>query len=995
MFAASPGVSCSARLRDILIRAQIAPALYPKKDCLNTLRHFTTFVLAILLASSVQAATIQEVVSQVNQARYKMYHDAIEDCGLGLYGGSAYNNGSRSRYWTTPPNLGNREAQLYMSDVLGQNPRLIVTSGVGQYENVIAELPGLDPSRKDEVYVISGHFDTTGSYNRPGGDDNASGAAGVLEAAKVMSQYYFAATIHFVGFNAEEGTHGGSLDYVARLSTEQRRRTRNLNMDMILHGRDDRAGHTSDPYDIDLWTSLADPAQLEWMNKFRTAANTYVPSLLVDLSPDDRGSSDHQSFYLAGIPAFTLIEFDVPAWQGGANKEYHTASDFRYYEPNGAGRGYLENLHWSYPYATDIVRASVAMIAQEAGLLEPLFDVHVTDQNRTSAVVRWQTTLPGTSRVEYGLTPQYSMSTPLDAENVTTHAVTLTGLVPGQQYHYRVISVTPDGTEVSGDMVFTTTKMPMIHNVWVSSNTGTSVAIRWRTDVPASSRVEYGPDPGYGVLMAMDPTLVTDHEYVLTGLTVGSTYHFRVLSSNASGTAMSGDYAFNTAVPVPDILIDNTDPGFSVTLGSWSSGTTAPKIGTDYLYGSGTGSQLDSSVTRRCRWTPAIATPGYYNVYAYLQRGTNRTLEAPYTITHARGMRKSYSSHYLANTGSIWHALAGSLPFNAGSSGYVELANNTPDTNYVSADAVKFVFAAPLDVTPPPAPTVSFDRMFAALGEIVRAYWQADDLESGIVDYQYQVRDGLGDVIVPWTDTDNVSAVISGSAAGQSLYVDARARNAEGLWSAAGTGGPVLFVQPQSSMSGAKRMVPGTNLVLRPMVLTASFDGYAYVQSPSEYSAIRVDAATALPPGTVVSASGVLASIGGEMRLSGGGVGLFDAPGAVRPLGISAKSLGGSDVSESWRGVSEGWGPNNVGLLVSVIGEVTRAEGSESFFYVMDRVGTTDSTGLGIKVYSMNWAKPVVGQLVRVRGISHFREEGGLRVPELLMQQGGAFDILQ
>gem|GEM_PF-1942115 len=962
---------------------------------MNTLRHFTTFILAILLASSVQAATVEELVSQVNQTRLKMYHDIIEDCGLGLYGGSAYNNGSRSRYWTTPPNVGNREAQLYMSDVLMQNPRLIVTSGVGQYENVIAELPGLDPARKDEVYVISGHFDTTGSYNRPGGDDNASGAAGVLEAAKVMSQYYFAATIHFVGFNAEEGIHGGSLDYVAALSTEQRRRTRNLNMDMILHGRDDRSGHTSDPYDIDLWTSLTDPAQLEWMHTFRTAANTYVPSLLVDLSPDDRGSSDHQSFYLAGMPAFTLIEFDVPAWQGGANKEYHTASDFRYYEPNGVGRGYLEDLHWSYPYATDIVRASVATIAQEAGLLEPLFDVHVTDQNGTSAVVHWQTTLPGTSRVEYGLSPQYSRSTPLDSQNVTTHAVALTGLVPGQEYHYRVISVTADGTEISGDMVFNTTKIPMIHNVWVSSNTGTSATLRWRTDVPASSRVEYGPNPGYGVLMVMDPTLVTEHEYVLTGLTAGNTYHFRVLSSNASGTATSGDYAFNTAVPVPDIQIDNTDPGFGVTLGSWSSGTTAPKIGTDYLYGSGTGSQLESSVTRRCRWTPAIATPGYYDVYAYLQRGTNRTLEAPYTITCARGTRKSYSSHYFASTGSIWHALAGSLAFNAGSSGYVELANNTPDTNYVSVDAIKFVFTAPLDVTPPPAPAVSFDRMFAAPGEIVHAYWPADDLESGVVDYQYQVRDGLGNVIVPWTDTDNVSAVISGSAAGQSLYVDARARNGEGLWSSAATGGPVLIIQPQSSMSGAKQMASGTNLVLRPMVLTASFGDYAYVQSPSEYSAIRVDAATALAPGAVVSASGVLASIGGEMRLTGGGVGLFDAPGAVRALGISAKSLGGSDISESWRGVSEGWGPNNVGLLVSVIGEVTRSDGSDSFFYVMDRVGTTDASGLGIRVYSMNWAKPAIGQLVRVRGISHFREEGGVRVPELLMQQSGAFDILQ
>lgn len=966
------------------------PGISGRQGLIPILKTILSFLLAVVLAPGSRAATVQDVVNQVNQERYRAYHNAVEDCGLGLYGGSAYDNGSRSRYWG--PNKGNLEAQLYIRDMFLQNPRLVVTSPSGLYQNVVAELPGLDPARKDDVYVISGHFDTTGTTNRPGGDDNASGTAGVLEAAKVMSQYYFGATIRFVAFNAEEGLHGGSLDYVASLSLAERARTKNLNMDMIIHGRDDRSGHTSDPYDIDLWTSLTDPAQLEWMQTFREAASTYAPGLKVDLSPDDRGSSDHQSFYLAGIPAFTLIEFDVPAWNGGANGEYHTSRDFRFYQPSGSA--YLQDTHWSYPFATDVIRACVATIAQEAGLAPPLLGVEVTDQNGTSAVVRWRTALPGTSRVEYGLSPQYGSSTVLNPAQVTEHAVALTSLAPGQEYHLRVISVTSEGEQVSEDFTFSTLKRPFIYNVWVSENTGTSAKVRWQTDAPSSSRVEYGSSPSYGVLLNMDPTLVTEHEYTVSNLNPGSAYHFRVLSSNGAGTAVSGDYVMTAALPVGDIIVDNSDAGFSILQGSWTSGAISTRIGPDYLYAAGTGSQLESSVSARCRWTPTVAIPGYYDVFAYIQRGTNRSLEAPYTISYSGGTRKSYSSHYLASAGSVWHAIAGALPFAAGTSGYVELANNTPDTNLVSADAVKLVFAAPLDVTAPPAPGVSFDRPFAAPGEIVRAFWPVDDLDSGIAEYEYRVRDGQGNVLKVWTGTANVSAVVSGAAAGMSLFVDARARNGAGLWSPVGTGGPLLILEPQGCLNCAKQMAPGSQVVLKPMVVTANLGDYLYIQSPSEYSALRVNAYSALPPGAVVSASGVIASTGGEMMLSGAGLGLLATPASVKPLGISAMSVGGVDVSDNWRGVSNGWGPNNVGLLIRVNGRVTRSEGPESYFYLMDDCETTDSTGLGIRVNSGSWAKPGVGQLVRVTGISHFRDDAGQRAPELLLQQSGAFEVL-
>jgi hypothetical protein len=74
--------------------------------------------------------------------------------------------------------------------------------------NVVATLKGTtDPTR---VYVVSGHYDsmcnspTDAKCDAPGANDDASGTATVLEAARVMSKYKFDATIVFMTVPGEE-----------------------------------------------------------------------------------------------------------------------------------------------------------------------------------------------------------------------------------------------------------------------------------------------------------------------------------------------------------------------------------------------------------------------------------------------------------------------------------------------------------------------------------------------------------------------------------------------------------------------------------------------------------------------------------------------------------------------------------------------------------------------------------------------------------------------
>lgn len=77
----------------------------------------------------------------------------------------------------------------------------------------------------------------------------------------------------------------------------------------------------------------------------------------------------------------------------------------------------------------------------------------------TSATITWTTDLPSTSRVDWGTTTSYLGATsPLfEPSYVTSHSVTITGLVTATLYHFRVGSA-PGGSlaTFSTDQTFTT-----------------------------------------------------------------------------------------------------------------------------------------------------------------------------------------------------------------------------------------------------------------------------------------------------------------------------------------------------------------------------------------------------------------------------------------------------------------------------------------------------------------------------------------------------------
>jgi Peptidase family M28 len=92
--------------------------------------------------------------------------------------------------------------------------------------NIYAVLRGTDPVAAKRMYLVTGHYDTreTDVMNTqdpaPGANDDASGTAVSLEAARVLSRLKFPATIVFVCVAGEEQGLNGSR-HLAKLAKEQ------------------------------------------------------------------------------------------------------------------------------------------------------------------------------------------------------------------------------------------------------------------------------------------------------------------------------------------------------------------------------------------------------------------------------------------------------------------------------------------------------------------------------------------------------------------------------------------------------------------------------------------------------------------------------------------------------------------------------------------------------------------------------------------------------
>jgi Tol biopolymer transport system component len=142
---------------------------------------------------------------------------------------------------------GNRRAAEYLFETyksFGYTPEYQTFAGRGalggETSNVIATLPGtVNP---ELVYVVSSHYDSVAIG--PGADDDSSGTAALLEAARILARHPQPATIVFASFTGEESGLLGSREFVRRAVADKVRIVGALNNDMIGWANDQRLDNT-------------------------------------------------------------------------------------------------------------------------------------------------------------------------------------------------------------------------------------------------------------------------------------------------------------------------------------------------------------------------------------------------------------------------------------------------------------------------------------------------------------------------------------------------------------------------------------------------------------------------------------------------------------------------------------------------------------------------------------------------------------------------------
>ena len=215
--------------------------------------------------------------------------------------------------------------------------------------NVAAVLPGSDP-RSHQRLVIGAHYDHLGlggagslSPNavgevHNGADDNASGTAVLLEAARQLAEGApLAQDVLFVAFTGEERGLWGSAHYVESPLLPLEGTVAMLNLDMV--------GRVSD----DLLTVFGTGTAEEWTGILERANDRTRAPLDLRFNSDGFGASDHSSFYARGIPVLHFFS--------NTHAEYHRVEDdWELVNADGMAR------------VTDLVAAVVREVVPGSGL---------------------------------------------------------------------------------------------------------------------------------------------------------------------------------------------------------------------------------------------------------------------------------------------------------------------------------------------------------------------------------------------------------------------------------------------------------------------------------------------------------------------------------------------------------------------------------------------------------------------------------------------------
>jgi hypothetical protein len=219
--------------------------------------------------------------------------------------------------------------------------------------NLVIDLPGA--VHPEQVVVLSAHLDSLSenvNAPAPGADDNASGVAALLEAARLFSQYRFARSLRLIFFTGEEQHEVGSRAYLAEHPPKDVIAA--INLDMFAYDRDN-------DHCIELHAAML-PASQPVAQCYQAQIPAYGLNLKAEVITEAASiESDQSSFWAYGVGSILVMENttrpNAASLCAGtdSNPYYHTSNDR------------LEHMNIATGYA-----AALAGIAAAADLASPL-----------------------------------------------------------------------------------------------------------------------------------------------------------------------------------------------------------------------------------------------------------------------------------------------------------------------------------------------------------------------------------------------------------------------------------------------------------------------------------------------------------------------------------------------------------------------------------------------------------------------------------------------
>ncbi len=204
----------------------------------------------------------------------------------------------------------------------GKYPRIAKPTVI---TNVVATLRGT--AAPDSVYVVSGHYDsmcsspTDGTCDAPGADDDASGVAVAMEAARVMAPHPLEATVIFLAVAGEEQGLVGSTYFAEQAKQKNLDIEAMFTNDIVGAGKEKRIRVFSEgvpsnetPEQTNVRRSIGgenDSASRQLARFIASAAEKYVPGFQVwMINRRDRylRGGDHIPFLERGFPAVRFTE---------------------------------------------------------------------------------------------------------------------------------------------------------------------------------------------------------------------------------------------------------------------------------------------------------------------------------------------------------------------------------------------------------------------------------------------------------------------------------------------------------------------------------------------------------------------------------------------------------------------------------------------------------------------------------------------------------------